>query len=161
MNLCILTISALFGTLIGLGSFTFNYAEGFSYFSTDPSACANCHIMKPQLDSWQKSSHHTAATCADCHLPHSFIEKYIAKADNGYRHSKAFTFQDFHEPIQLNQRSQDILQQNCVTCHEPIAHNVVANDIKCTHCHAAVGHGDPPSGIGGPEKPNEIERSTH
>ena len=34
--------------LIGVGAFTFQYGEGLSYFSTDPDACANCHIMRPQ-----------------------------------------------------------------------------------------------------------------
>ncbi|MCZ6632812.1 MAG: NapC/NirT family cytochrome c, partial [bacterium] len=89
----------MLGCLFGLGSFTLYYGEGFSYFSKDPKACMNCHIMKPQFDSWQKSSHHTLATCVDCHLPHDFLGKYIAKAENGYNHSKAFTLQNFHEPI--------------------------------------------------------------
>ena len=39
------------------------------------------------------------ASCVDCHLPHDFVGKYLAKADNGYHHSKGFTLQDFHEPI--------------------------------------------------------------
>jgi cytochrome c nitrite reductase small subunit len=75
------------GIVLGLGVFTLRYAEGLSYFSTDPGACANCHIMQPQFDSWQKASHHGVATCVDCHLPSDFIAKYIAKAENGYYHS--------------------------------------------------------------------------
>ena len=97
----IVVLAVLLGLLIGTGAFTFRYAEGFSYFSADPEACVNCHIMTPQYDSWQKSSHHAAATCVDCHLPHDFIGKYIAKAENGYHHSKAFTLQNFHEPFRL------------------------------------------------------------
>jgi hypothetical protein len=58
---------ALWGLLGGIGAYTFHYAEGFSYFSTDPRACVNCHIMNPQYDSWQNSSHHTVASCVDCH----------------------------------------------------------------------------------------------
>src|SRR5690606_24278392 len=87
------------GVFAGVGLVTFDHAEGLSYFSTDPAACANCHIMQPQYDSWQNSSHHTVATCVDCHLPHDFIGKYRAKAENGYHHSVGFTFQNFHEPI--------------------------------------------------------------
>ncbi len=64
---------AMVGVLIGLGGATVRYAEGLSYLSKDPEACANCHIMNPQYDSWQKASHHTAATCVDCHLPHEFV----------------------------------------------------------------------------------------
>ena len=146
-------VAVLLGALVGLGSFTFLYGEGISYFSTDPRACMNCHIMRPQFESWQKSSHHTAARCVDCHLPHSFIPKYLAKADNGYRHSKAFTLEDFHEPIQITPRNARILQNNCLACHGELVHPLVAgattdrNAITCVHCHADVGHG-PRTGLG-------------
>ena len=95
----LVALSVALGILLGVGGFTFRYAEGLSYFSTDPRACVNCHIMRPQYDGWQKSSHHTAAVCIDCHLPHDFVPKYLAKAENGYRHSQKFTAQDFVEPI--------------------------------------------------------------
>lgn len=96
-----LIMAAAIGIVFGLGAYTFDYAEGTSYFSTDPKACANCHIMQEQYDSWSKSSHHATAGCVDCHLPTTFVAKYIAKAENGYWHSKGFTFQDFHEPIMI------------------------------------------------------------
>jgi cytochrome c nitrite reductase small subunit len=141
------TLALVVGLTLGLGLFTFDYAEGLSYFSTDPAACANCHIMNEQYDSWQKASHHTAAGCVDCHLPHDFIPKYVAKAENGYHHSKGFTFQDFHEPIMIKQKNSQILQENCLHCHGDIAHELVAgsstdqDSIRCVHCHASVGHG--------------------
>ena len=138
----------IFGALIGLGLFTFDYAEGTSYFSPDPQHCANCHIMNDEYDSWQKSGHHQAARCVDCHLPHDFVGKYIAKADNGYRHSKAFTLQNFHEPIQITPRNARILQENCVTCHADFVHELVqgsrsasAEAVQCVTCHRNVGHG--------------------
>ncbi|MGB2693399.1 MAG: NapC/NirT family cytochrome c, partial [Thermodesulfobacteriota bacterium] len=68
-------LSIVVGILIGLGSFTFYYGEGLSYMSKDPKACVNCHIMQSQYDSWQKASHHTVATCVQCHLPHGFVDK--------------------------------------------------------------------------------------
>ena len=142
-----LCFAVLLGLLVGVGSFTFLYGQGFSYFSTDPRACVNCHIMRPQFDSWQKASHHTAAKCIDCHLPHDFVGKYIAKGDNGYRHSWAFTFQDFHEPIRITPRNARILQNNCVECHGELVHPLLNSgksgtaDVSCVHCHADVGHG--------------------
>ena len=51
----VLLLALLAGVLMGVGAFTFLYAEGFSYLSSDPQACVNCHIMRPQYDSWQKS----------------------------------------------------------------------------------------------------------
>lgn len=139
--------AALLGILSGVGAYTFKYAEGFSYFSTDPRACVNCHIMNDQYNSWRKSSHHAAAGCVDCHLPHDLIGKYIAKASNGYHHSKGFTFQDFHEPIMIKPRNAQILQENCLRCHGELVHNIVqgskteADAVQCVHCHASVGHG--------------------
>jgi len=143
------------GLVAGVGAFTFRYAKGLSYFSKDPTACVNCHIMRPQYDSWQKSSHHSVAVCIDCHLPHSFVEKYIAKAENGYRHSKEFTAQTFHEPILVQARGRAILQENCVACHEDVTHEIAtgprgAKDaLRCVHCHVGVGHGER-AGLGGP-----------
>jgi cytochrome c nitrite reductase small subunit len=153
-------LAILLGILLGLGAFTFRYAEGFSYLSTDPKACVNCHIMQPQFDSWQKSSHHAAATCAGCHLPHSGLAKWIAKADNGYRHSKAFTFQDFHEPIMITESNSRILQANCLACHDDLVHDMVTGSTsdpgatRCVHCHRSVGHGET-AGLGGPDRGRE------
>jgi len=159
----IIIFGALLGILIGTGAFTLNYAEGLSYLSTDPKACVNCHIMRSQYDSWQKSSHHTAAKCVDCHLPHGFIEKYVAKTENGYHHSKGFTLQDFHEPIMIKQKNSQILQENCLACHEDMVRELVAgatwdpDSVRCVHCHRAVGHGEP-VGIGGPDRGEALER---
>lgn len=142
------TLVILLGALVGVGVFTFSYGEGLSYFSTDPKACVNCHIMQPQFDSWQKASHHTVANCVDCHLPHNIFNKLLAKADNGYRHSKAFTFQDFHEPIFIRERNMRILQENCFHCHADLVHGLRPGEartietIRCVHCHRSVGHGE-------------------
>jgi cytochrome c nitrite reductase small subunit len=155
-------LTLFLGAVGGLGLYTFDYAEGLSYFSTDPAACANCHIMQPQFDSWQKSGHHHVATCVDCHLPHTFAAKYVAKAENGYHHSKGFTFQDFHEPILIKDKNAAILQANCVQCHGTLVHELGmgsakgAERVDCIHCHASVGHG-PRAGLGGPFSENELK----
>src|SRR5690606_21428139 len=101
LSLGALTIAAacLVGMLAGLGVSTFGYGEGTAYLSDAAAACTQCHIMQPQYDSWLKSSHSGFATCNDCHLPREFVSRWTAKADNGFFHSWAFTFQDFHEPI--------------------------------------------------------------
>jgi cytochrome c nitrite reductase small subunit len=144
MSILILGVLAI---LAGLGIYTFTYAEGFSYFSSDPRACANCHIMNDQFDSWSKSSHHAAAKCVDCHMPQdSIVAKLIAKADNGYRHSKGFTLQDFHEPIMINERNSQILQANCVRCHSALVHEITpamskSQELRCVQCHSHAGHG--------------------
>ncbi|HSN70030.1 MAG TPA: cytochrome c nitrite reductase small subunit [Steroidobacteraceae bacterium] len=156
-------VAVALGVLLGVGAFTFQYAEGLSYLSSDPEACVNCHIMQPQFDSWQKSSHHAVAVCVDCHLPHDFIGKYLAKAENGYHHSKGFTFQDFHEPIMIKGKNARILQENCIACHEDLAHEMLSvagdhEEVECVHCHRTVGHGEA-AGLGGPQRADEIERA--
>jgi cytochrome c nitrite reductase small subunit len=52
VNRASLTIlfACLMGIPAGIGAFTFVYAKGFSYLSTDPRACVNCHIMNRQYD---------------------------------------------------------------------------------------------------------------
>ena len=83
----------------------------------------------------------------DCHLPHEIIPKYLAKAENGYHHSKGFTFGDFHEPIMIKPRNAEILQDNCLKCHGEFVHAIVRgssdgpNAVSCVHCHTNVGHG--------------------
>jgi cytochrome c nitrite reductase small subunit len=157
-----LLLAIALGALAGIGGYAFSYAKGFSYFSTDPRACVNCHIMQNQYDSWQKSSHHTAAVCVDCHLPHEFVPKYIAKAENGWRHGKLFTTGGFIEPIEIKPAGRRILQDNCITCHSSLsaAMRSVAGthsgteSFSCTHCHASVGHGVK-AGLGGPLTPAE------
>ncbi|HEY5653546.1 MAG TPA: cytochrome c nitrite reductase small subunit [Pontiella sp.] len=159
--------AVLLGVLIGIGAFTFKYAEGFSYLSSDPEVCVNCHIMTPQYDSWQKSSHHTVAVCVDCHLPHDFFGKYIAKAENGWHHSKAFTLQNFHEPIMIKEKNKRILQDNCIECHKDMVHELFKRDmtepdaVSCVHCHASVGHGALPTSIGGADRGVKREREDY
>lgn len=143
----VLALTILLGVSVGVGFFTFGYAQGLSYFSTDPRACANCHIMNDEYASWQKGPHHGAALCVDCHLPHQGVSKLIAKAQNGYHHSRGFTLQDFHEPILIKPGNSRILQDNCLRCHGDFVHDLVAgsttdrNAVSCVHCHRGVGHG--------------------
>jgi cytochrome c nitrite reductase small subunit len=159
--LLILTVGL--GVMGGLGAYTFRYAEGLSYLKTDPKACANCHIMQSQYDGWQKASHHTAAVCVDCHLPHDFVGKYLTKAENGWRHGKLFTLQTFHEPIEIAPRGREILEENCRRCHAELHESTLdaspnGAELACTHCHSSVGHGIR-SALGGPLRPEELHGS--
>jgi len=164
-----LILAVLLGVFAGVGGYTFRYARGLSYLSTNPEACINCHIMRGEYDAWQKSSHHTVAVCVDCHLPHAFIPKYLAKTENGWRHGKLFTTQTFAEPITVKEAGKRILQENCVRCHAPLVDPLLpatrasahggADALPCVHCHLTAGHG-PPAGVGGPLRAPELAAST-
>jgi cytochrome c nitrite reductase small subunit len=148
------------GIAAGIGGYTFSYAKGLSYLSTDPAACGNCHIMQPQLDAWARASHHGVAVCVDCHLPQTFLDKYAVKLENGWRHGKLFTTQTFAEPIRAQPAGMAILQDNCVRCHDALVHDLApgtdrsSEGMRCVHCHFDVGHGQR-TGIGGPLRADE------
>lgn len=139
-------LTAAAAALAGIGVFTFTYAKGVSYVSNDPKACMNCHVMREHYSSWVKASHHKAATCNDCHTPHTFPGKWIAKARNGWNHSRAFTAQDYPEPIRITKANLEALQTNCLHCHEMMTSEISAHrgfkpgTARCTDCHRSVGH---------------------
>jgi cytochrome c nitrite reductase small subunit len=140
-----LVLAGFLGMLGGLGVFTFGYGQGASYLSNNPKACVNCHVMDPYYDSWQNSSHRHVAACNDCHLPHSFAGKWITKADNGFFHSLAFTFENFHEPIRIKPRNRRVTQQACLDCHSELVHEMLpaapgGDMLWCAKCHADAGH---------------------
>lgn len=143
-----LLLACLAGMFAGVCVVTADEAEATSYLSSDPRACVNCHIMKEQYDAWQHSGHGAFATCNDCHVPHDFLGKYLTKMEHGYRHSKAFTLQNFHEPIQITRSSLDAVQQNCLRCHGEFVSEIGGHgapgagstELDCVHCHARAGH---------------------
>jgi cytochrome c nitrite reductase small subunit len=140
-----LLLGLLAGFAVGIGSYTFIYAKGWSYLTNDPAACANCHIMQDHYDGWLKSSHRAVATCNDCHTPANFFAKYYTKADHGFWHSYGFTTGDFHEPISMKARSRAVTEAACRRCHQPIVEAIEAphartEQLDCLRCHGSVGH---------------------
>ncbi|MFV0482152.1 MAG: cytochrome c nitrite reductase small subunit [Campylobacteraceae bacterium] len=154
----VITISALIAFVVAIGFFIYmlNISKAFSYLSTDPKACINCHVMNTQYATWQHSSHASAATCVDCHLPQDgLVNKYLAKAIDGYNHGVAFTFNTFDNAIVISDHGAKRVQENCVTCHASLASTLIANNDRyhqfgddaiksgryCWECHKEVPHG--------------------
>lgn len=148
----VILAGSLFGSLGAATVYTAHYAQMFSYLSDNPRACINCHIMNEQYNSWKSSPHATRATCNDCHVPHdSIFSKYYVKAEDGLRHSVKFTLQNFHEPIMLPKGARNIVNDNCVRCHDQMTHQLrvetrhardgFSGGVNCVHCHASVAHG--------------------
>jgi cytochrome c nitrite reductase small subunit len=133
------------GILAGLGLFTFGYAKGASYMTDVPDSCANCHVMREQLDAWRKSSHRSAAVCNDCHTPAGFLPKYFTKALNGVHHSLAFTTGKFPDNILITARNKEVTETACLKCHADVTDSIRsvrahARDLSCIRCHRDVGH---------------------
>ena len=139
--------AALLGVAVGLGSFTFVYAKGYSYLTNDPQACANCHVMNDHYRAWTRASHRAVAVCNDCHTPPGVIQKYATKAQNGFWHSFYFTTGRFPDPIRITARNQAVTELACRTCHgeltaslAPAHAEVGPNGLSCVRCHTDVGH---------------------
>lgn len=156
-------VAALLGVTVGaaagVGGYVFVHADGASYLTDDPNACANCHVMRDHLDAWVKSSHHAVAVCNDCHAPRGLAGKVAVKAINGWNHSIAFLTGDFKHPFHITPMNRRVTGDACRSCHgdivEAIDHPwmrggsggppdaalpVAAEPIACVRCHANVGH---------------------
>ena len=131
-------------------------SKALSYFSNDPKACINCHVMNTQYASWQHSSHARKATCVDCHLPYGEgLDKYLAKSRDGWNHSYAFTTGTYNNSIKISKDGEQRVQKNCIRCHSTLftalktnsalnhslQHGKITIDRKCWECHREVPHG--------------------
>jgi cytochrome c nitrite reductase small subunit len=154
-----LVLGIAVGVTVGVGCYAFVYAKGYSYLLNDPAACANCHVMREQYDGWVKSSHHSAATCNDCHTPHNLIGKYAVKATNGFFHSFYFTSGRYPDTIEITSFDRKVVEAACRRCHENITQAIDANSIHgkaqgllCTRCHLSVGHSESAASV--PKQPD-------
>jgi cytochrome c nitrite reductase small subunit len=131
---------------VGSALYTFSYAEGASYLSADPNACANCHIMRETFDDWNRGEHAHVATCNDCHVPHNFVGKWLTKAENGWNHSLAMTLGSVPSNITARAASRQVAIDNCMHCHAPLLGDTQhggsggAEELDCLNCHRSIGH---------------------
>lgn len=126
-----------------------------SYLSSDPKACINCHVMNSQYATWQHSAHREKATCIECHLPtDSFVNKWVAKAKDGFNHAYAMTFNTYKHNIEISEDGANRVQANCISCHKELTsqmaqnatnyhngENALQQERKCWDCHKGVPHG--------------------
>jgi len=132
------------GAAAGLSVYTFIYARGFSYLGDEAKTCMNCHVMRAQFDSWNRSSHRAAAACNGCHTPKNMFAKYAVKGLNGFNHGLAFTTGRFPDPIVIKEMNAGVARGNCYRCHEGMVGRMLMlnepSEIDCTRCHGNVGH---------------------
>lgn len=143
------------GITLGMIIYTAKISKAHSYLSKDPKACINCHVMNTQYATWQHSSHKDVG-CIECHLPtDSIVEKYAAKAIDGWNHSLAFTLGTYDPAIKISDYGAKRVQKNCKSCHEQLTSTLEKNHFanhhfgnsedqderKCWSCHKSVPHG--------------------
>lgn len=133
---------ALPGSFVGLSGYTFYYAKGYSYLLDDPKACINCHVMRDNYIAWEVSSHRSV-TCNGCHVPAGPASRYYVKAENGFRHSYVFTFEN-PQVFRLAPIGERTVEANCIRCHlgtiSTVSHGVEDTGLRCFDCHRGVGH---------------------
>lgn len=132
--------------LIALGYFAV-ISDAAAYGGSAPETCANCHAMDAQYENWYHGMHQDFAKCTDCHLPHAnFIAYYAEKGRQGAKDTFAFVTGDIPAAIRASDKTKQIVQDNCIHCHEDAAETVVMGaqpfDRYCWDCHRSVAHGD-------------------
>ncbi len=148
-----IALLCLLGAFAGLGIMVLHISNAMSYLSDDPKACINCHIMTPQYATWLHSSHGRNTTCNDCHVPHDNVfRKYYFKAKDGTRHAAVFTLRMEPQVFKLNEAAKQVVQENCLRCHENVVNAVSASNVNgenykagegllCWQCHRETPHG--------------------
>lgn len=120
--------------VVSAGAYTYAYAE-------DPTFCGGCHAMSEHYASWQLSTHKTV-DCSECHLPHEQPTKLVAKVQTGVVDTYHQTMRDYPLRIEITEKGQDYLQNNCLRCHESTIANtsMVSGEKDCTTCHRNLVH---------------------
>lgn len=143
----------IFGSIVGLSFFLAKESEVVSYMGDDPKTCVNCHVMTSEYNSWMHSSHREATTCNSCHVPHdNIVSKYYFKAKDGLYHASVFTLRQEPQVIFMKEASQEVVQNNCIRCHQQQVTDVKLSSWldnhqenrtgrKCWECHREVPHG--------------------
>jgi len=132
-------------TVIALGTFT-HVSGALPMLGSDPATCANCHVMDAAYENWFHAPHGGKTKCVDCHLPHDNIVTYwMTKSYLGMRDLYLFSTGQIPDAIRAKPMTQEIVQHNCVRCHESGIDVVVMgpmdNDRLCWACHRNVAHG--------------------
>lgn len=133
--------------LVGFVSFFWDTFET----ATDTAYCTSCHQMKPELYTWQASSHSQVLQCVGCHAPPGTLKKMKYKL---------FTVKEWYAAITgdygiLIQSTAPIPDQVCNKCHDMSKREVTPSGdliiphtkhaekaVNCTSCHSGIAHGN-------------------
>ncbi|MCT8136328.1 NapC/NirT family cytochrome c [Anaerobacillus sp. CMMVII] len=105
--------------------------------------CSSCHIMGTVYETFANSNH-ASLSCNDCHAPRDSVTSKLmfkAKAGMGHMYMNTIGASKIPDVLHATADSQEVINQNCISCHEPSLQNV-SHDVKdsCVDCHRQVPH---------------------
>ena len=108
--------------------------------SETPEFCASCHVMEAEFEAWFHEGAHRSIKCVDCHLPHQNIPlHYTWKTIDGMKDAFVFYSGRIPETIKLSEHGQEVLQANCIRCHETTV-DMINQERNCWECHRRLSH---------------------
>src|SRR5512144_1300580 len=119
----IVGISAFAVAMIALLAVT----DAPAYMGSDPDTCNNCHVMDAAYENWFHAGHHGEdLECVDCHLPHeNLLAYYFEKGRSGMHDVFVFSTGQAPEMIRASEHSKEIIQSNCIRCHQSRVENML------------------------------------
>lgn len=141
-----LPLIAILVAALTLGYFAYA-TDAVAYGGNAPETCANCHAMDAQYENWYFGSHSKWAKCTDCHLPHdNLIVYYAEKGRQGAKDTYAFVTGNIPVLLRAEERTKEIVQENCIHCHEKIVDGIMVGEPAferyCWDCHRSTAHGE-------------------
>jgi cytochrome c nitrite reductase small subunit len=108
--------------------------------SESPVFCAGCHVMEAEYDAWAHTGAHRREQCVDCHLPNQNVALHYAwKTIDGLKDTLVFYSGKVPERIMITDHGQEVVQLNCIRCHETTVQNIDQQRL-CWTCHRRIAH---------------------
>ena len=106
-----------------------------------PEFCASCHVMEAEYQAWQHQGAHRRERCIDCHLPHDNLASYyLWKSIDGMKDVVFFYSGHVPDRIEVSERGQGFIQDNCIRCHTETVAKMLQTDRNCWDCHRQLQH---------------------
>ncbi|WP_075860373.1 cytochrome c nitrite reductase small subunit [Carboxydothermus pertinax] len=131
LSIFLVTIYTVF-FLLGLGT--------VHAYLDSPKFCSSCHVMEKEYQGYLKKPHSGKVSCGGCHLPAGFPRYGIEKTYSGIRDFLSFSYRTYPDVIKISARSQKIVEENCLRCHQGATEKLLGVAQRCTFCHRQVFH---------------------
>lgn len=119
-----------------------------------PSFCNLCHIIRPAIKSWEKSTH-SKVKCLACHAEPGFLNLLKAKA-GAVKEPVLYFTGNYEDPLNKDSElAKEMSDKPCLECHKIkeeegktiYAMGIIMNHqahaeigLRCTRCHNRVAH---------------------